>query len=200
MDTLAGSPSAGRERPHVHVLRPNSSIDRPWASASGCRSPGPIGVSVLHPRSPTAVGNFLGFLRLLGALICGMGQICRRWGRLWMEDLPDDEARVEVSGSSFCAGAGAGLDLLCFPGRTPPRGRGDLRRLWFSPRHGRLCYLPPAGEPSPACLNFVPATAVLGVLGILGAVVGTVLALTRGSDLASLMRNFLAEQPNRQCR
>jgi len=60
--------------------------------------------------------------------------------------------------------------------------------------------LPPAGEPSPTCRNFVPANAVLGVLGILGAVVGAVLALTRGSDLASLMRNFLSEQRNRQCR
>jgi hypothetical protein len=71
--------------------------------------------------------------------------------------------------------------------------------LWFSPQHRRLCYLSAAGEPSAARLNFVPANAVLGVLGILGAVVGAVLALTRGSDLAPLMRNFLAEQPNGQC-
>jgi hypothetical protein len=117
------------------------------------------------------------------------------------KDFLDDEAPVAVSGSSFLAGAG--LDLLCFPGRTSPRGRGDVRGLWFSPQYRRLCYLPPAGKPGTAGLNFVPATAVLGLLGVLGipgAVVGAVLALTRGSGLASLMPNFLAEQPNRQCR
>jgi hypothetical protein len=62
-----------------------------------------------------------------------------------------------------------------------------VRGLWFSPQHRRLCYMSSAGEPGTAGLNFVPAASVLG-LGLLGRDLGTVLALTRGFDLASLMR------------
>jgi hypothetical protein len=84
---------------------------------------------------------------------------------------------------------GAGMDdlrggsrVLRFSGGTPPRRRGDVRRVWLSPRHRRLCYLPPAGELGAASPDCVLATAVLGILGLLGPGVGAVLALTRPSD------------------
>jgi hypothetical protein len=119
----------------------------------------------------------------MGAVTCGVGSICRRWGSASdgysEEDFLDDEARVEISECAFPAGAG--LDLLCFPGRTPPRGRGDVRGLRFSHRHRRLCYMSPEGKPGTAGLSFVPA-AVLGILGLLGTVVGAVLPLTRSSN------------------
>jgi hypothetical protein len=49
-----------------------------------------------------------------------------------------------------------------------------------------------AGDAGTAGLNFASSTSVLG-LGLLGRGLGTVLALTRDSTLASLMGNFLAE-------
>src|ERR1700730_13196656 len=90
-----------------------------------------------------------------------------------------------------------GSSVLRFSGGTPPRRRGDVRRVWLSPRHRRLCYLPAAGELGAASPDCVPATAVLGILGLLGPGVGAVLALTRASDPApSLDRTSSAATPS----
>jgi hypothetical protein len=69
--------------------------------------------------------------------------------------------------------------FLCFARRTPPRGRGNMRGLWFSRRHGRVCWLPPEGKPGTSILSRA-ATAVLGVLGLLGRALETVLAVVKG--------------------
>ena len=47
------------------------------------------------------------------------------------EDLPDGEAELRVRVGGLHTGPG----FLCLAGRTPPRRRGDVRWLWFSPRH-----------------------------------------------------------------
>jgi hypothetical protein len=91
------------------------------------------------------------------------------------EDLSDAGAQLGVR----MGGLRRGPDLLCFPGRTPPRGRGDVCWLWFSLWHGCLCYLSPAREPFEAFSS--PALLGLGLLGR-GLGLGAVLALARGSD------------------
>ena len=58
-----------------------------------------------------------------------------------------------------------------------------MRGLWFSSQYRRLCDLSPEGKPGAARLNFVSATSVLGVLG---AVVGAVLAVAKNSDPARI--------------
>ena len=105
-----------------------------------------------------------------------------RSGSGWIsqEDFLDDEVWVEFNGSSF--GPAAGTDLLYFSGSASPRGRGHVRGLWFSSRYRRLCNLSPEGKPGAARLNFVSATSVLGVLG---AVVGAVLAVARRPGLSA---------------
>src|ERR1700730_17936038 len=89
-----------------------------------------------------------------------------------------------------------GSSVLRFSGGTPPQRRGDVRRVRLSPRHRRLRYLPPAGELGAAYPDCVPATAVLGILGLLGPGVGAVLALTRASDPAPSQSNFLLAAAN----
>src|SRR6202035_2423039 len=88
-----------------------------------------------------------------------------------------------------------GSSVLRFSGGTPPRRRGDVRRVWLSPRHRRLCYLPPAGELGAASPDCVPATAVLGIFGLLGPGVGAVLALMRPPT----QRPPSIELPPRRC-
>jgi hypothetical protein len=53
----------------------------------------------------------------------------------------------------------------------------DAEAVRVSPRHRCLCYLPSTGELGAPRPNFLPTTAILGVLGILGPVWRALLAL-----------------------
>jgi hypothetical protein len=106
--------------------------------------------------------------------------------------LPNEEAQLGAGMDDLRGGS----SVLRFSGGTPPRRRGDVRRVWLSPRYRRLCDLPPAGELGAASPDCVPATAVLGILGLLGPGVGAVLAVTRASDPApSLNRTSSSPLP-----
>jgi hypothetical protein len=69
---------------------------------------------------PAARGRFAAG----GLLVIGQGNRSE-------EDLPNAETELEVR----MGGSHADPDLLRLPRGTPPRGRGDVYRLWFPPRH-----------------------------------------------------------------
>jgi hypothetical protein len=118
--------------------------------------------------------KLLGFLRLLCPLTCGVGPVCRRWtafGASVNEETGPDDRRSN--------GGSRWPWLLVFPRRNFLARTGQRAAEYL--RHRRVC---------------VPATAVLGVLELLGAVVGAVLALASSSDPAlSLFRISSALTP-----
>jgi len=68
----------------------------------------------------------------------------------------------------------------------------------FHPNTDAFCDLSPAGELGTAGLNFVSATALLGLWGLLGTLVGVVLALAKRLRSGDLLHHDLRGPPPKE--